>query len=139
MEVYQKALSYGVGIARRVDRSQDPGIKLSTCALAIALKIATAHSLRFGDGLKATQTLEEAMLACNVTVVLLEQYRDLYNVLEDGGRNTEDGLQKTENRKQIESIFFEEHIKGLLALRAKLLRLQMSWKKFNSEKRDGLL
>ena len=42
-------------------------------------EIATSHSLRFSDQQKAIDILEDAMLSCNVLVVYLEQYRDIYN------------------------------------------------------------
>ena len=57
------------------------------------------------------------MLKCNLAVVYLEQYRDMYN-------------------KDIEVEFFEEQIKSLLALRMKIMRLQMSWKKFWGDKEN---
>ena len=85
--------------------------KLRQFALSLPVKIAAAHSLRFADGQKAIDTLEEVMLNCNLTVVYLEQYRDIYN-------------------KEVEAEFFEEQIKNLLSVRMKIMHLQRSWKKF---------
>lgn len=106
LEVYQKLLAICVAIAKKI-KSEN----ISTIALDLPVKIATAHSLRFGDQTKAIQVLEQVMMDCNVLVVYLEQYRDIEN-------------------KDIESEFFEEQIKSLLSTRMKVVRLQMSWKKF---------
>ncbi|MEK7522235.1 MAG: hypothetical protein AAB569_01525, partial [Patescibacteria group bacterium] len=66
---------------------------------------------------KAIDILEDAMLSCNVLVVYLEQYRDIYNT-------------------EIESAFFEEQIKNLLITRRKIMHLQMSWRKFMEKKQE---
>lgn len=109
LEVYQKLLSVSVAIAKRVKSE-----KVTVMALDLPVKIATAHSLRFGDQTRAIEALEEVMLNCNLLVVYLEQYRDIEN-------------------KDIEPEFFEEQIKSLLSVRMKILHLQMSWKKFAKE------
>ena len=106
LEVYQKLLAVSVAIAKRIKSE-----KVTAMALDLPIKIATAHSLRFGDQTKAIQALEEVMLNCNLLVVYLEQYRDIEN-------------------KDVEPEFFEEQIKNLLSTRIKILHLQMSWKKF---------
>ena len=114
LEVYQKALAICVAVVKRVP-AQD---ELQACVIAIPRLIATSHSLRFSDKEKAIAVLEDTMLKCNLAVVYLEQYRDMYN-------------------KDIEVEFFEEQIKSLLALRMKIMRLQMSWKKFWGDKENA--
>ena len=109
LEVYQKLLAVSVAIAKRVKSE-----KVTVMALDLPVKIATAHSLRFGDQTSAIEALEEVMLNCNILVVYLEQYRDIEN-------------------KDIDVEFFEEQIKSLLSVRMKILHLQMSWKKFAKE------
>ena len=74
LEVYQKLLAVSVAIAKRIKSE-----KITTMALDLPVRIATAHSLRFSDQTKAIQILEEIMLNCNILVVYLEQYRDLEN------------------------------------------------------------
>ena len=109
LEVYQKLLAISVAVAKRVKSEQ-----AVANALDLPVKIATAHSLRFGDKEQAIQILEEIMLACNILIVYLEQYRDLEN-------------------KDIEPEFFEEQIKNILSTRQKILHLQRSWQKFAKE------
>ena len=106
LEVYQKLLAVSVAAAKKIKSD-----KILALALDLPVKIATAHSIRFSDQLGAIAKLEEAMLDCNILVVYLEQYRDIEN-------------------KDIETEFFEEQIKNLLATRMKVMHLQMSWKKF---------
>jgi len=112
LEVYQKLLAVSVAIAKRVTSE-----KMTAMALDLPVKIATAHSLRFGDQTRAIEALEEVMLNCNLLVVYLEQFRDIENLTAVVG-------------KEIEPEFFEEQIKNLLSTRTKILHLQMSWKKF---------
>ena len=109
LEVYQKLLAVSVAIAKRIKSA-----KVITMALDLPLKIAAAHSLRFGGQTRAIEALEEVMLNCNLLVVYLEQYRDIEN-------------------KEIEPEFFEEQIKNLLSTRMKILHLQRSWQKFAQE------
>jgi hypothetical protein len=109
LEVYQKLLAVSVAIAKRIKSE-----KVTALALDLPVKVATAHSLRFGDQTRAIEALEEVMLNCNILVVYLEQYRDIKN-------------------KTVEPEFFEEQIKNLLSTRMKILHLQMSWKKFSKE------
>jgi len=106
LEVYQKLLAVSVAIAKKIKSEQ-----ITAIALGLPVKVATAHSLRFGDHAGAVQALEEVMLNCNLLVVHLEQFRDIEN-------------------KDIEPEFFEEQIKNLLSTRVKILHLQTSWKKF---------
>jgi len=106
LEVYQKLLAVSVAIAKRIKSE-----KVTTMALDLPVKVATAHSLRFGDQTRAIEALEEVMLNCNILAVYLEQYRDIKN-------------------KNIEPEFFEEQIKNLLSVRMRILHLQRSWQKF---------
>jgi len=68
LEVYQKLLAISVAVAKRVKSE-----KAIASALDLPVKIATAHSLRFGDKKQAIQILEEIMLACNILIVYLEE------------------------------------------------------------------
>ena len=86
---------------------------LHDCMLSLPIKIAAAHSLRFGNSEQAIRILEEIMVGCNKTVVYLELYRDLYN-----------------QTGSIELSFFEEQIENILSTRFKILHLQRSWIKF---------
>ncbi|PJA40531.1 hypothetical protein CO178_02050 [candidate division WWE3 bacterium CG_4_9_14_3_um_filter_34_6] len=113
LEVYQKSLAICVAVVKRVV-GQD---ELHEHVIAIPRLIASAHSLRFSDHDKSIAILENCMLKCNLAVVYLEQYRDMYN-------------------KDIEIEFFEEQVKSLLTLRNKIMRLQMSWKKFRENKNE---
>lgn len=137
LEVYQRLLAVSVAVAKRLGDQRDSsqkggsnGIGSGAVSLALDLpvRVATAHSLRFSDQEKGIAILEEAMLGCNLLVVYLEQYRDIWNtgtVVKDSG-NTGTGT--------IENEFFEEQIKTLLTVRFKVMHLQMSWKKFSKEK-----
>ena len=130
--MYQKTLALSVAVAKRIladqapNKPDDPGsiagnfanrmvdsivAKLFGCVLDIPAQISAAHSLRFGSSADSLRAIEKVMLQCNLAVVYLEQYRDLCN------RGTE-------------FEFFDEHIKGYLAVRYKVLRLQRSWQKF---------
>jgi len=112
LEVYQKLLAISVALTKQVKSE-----KITSLALDLPVQIATAHSLRFGDHTKSIQALETVMLGCNLLVVYLEQYRDIENA-------------------NLESEFFEEQIKSLLTTRTKVLRLQRSWVKFMSLKKQ---
>lgn len=130
LEVYQKALAICVAVIKRIGEDMAKPKKdtapllaetvsliaeeLTHRVLKIPLLIATAHSLRFADQVKAAATLEDAMRITNLAVVYLEQYRDIYHT-------------------GIEAEFFEEQVKGLLWLRQKLLYLQRSWRKMITE------
>lgn len=125
LEVYQKVSNVAVVVTKRVlenlDKKEDERIKvlagkLIDHLLALPVMIASGHSMRFSYPTEAVKKLEEAMLYCNLSAVYLEQYRDLGN-------------------HEIEPEFFEEQIKTLLATRGKIMRLQMSWKKFYSERK----
>ena len=114
LEVYQKLLAVSVAIAKRIQSE-----KVVTMALDLPVKLATAHSQRFGDQTNAINDLEDVMLKCNILVVYLEQYRDIENPSAGSG--------------QVETTFFDEQIKTLLSTRMKILHLQNSWKKFAKE------
>ena len=132
LEVYQKLLAVSVAVSKRITLSHSRpdresicidshfrgNDKLVTIALNLPLLIAEAHSLRFSEPETAIRKLERVMLGCNQAVVYLEQYRDIENPSTGSGQ------------AKIETEFFEEQIKNLLATRMKILHLQMSWKKF---------
>ena len=126
LEVYQKLLAVSVAVAKRLTpevkevSTSGVEVKLVTMALDLPLKIAAAHSLRFGGQTRAIEALEKVMLNCNLLVVYLEQYRDIEN-------------------KNIEPEFFEEQIKNLLTTRMKILHLQRSWQKFAKEYANKLI
>ena len=117
LEVYQKLLAVSVAVAKRIKSE-----KVTAMALDLPVKVATAHSLRFGDQTRAIEALEEVMLNCNILVVYLEQYRDINNTSGAGSDSPE-----------VEVEFFEEQIKNLLTVRMKILHLQRSWQKFAKE------
>lgn len=149
LEVYQKLLAVSVAVIKRtmddrklkmvvedgkskIEKSDNPSSifypqplssivnHLSSNVVEMALKlpllIAEAHSLRFSEPETAIRKLERVMLGCNQAVVYLEQYRDIEN-------------------KDIETEFFEEQIKTILATRGQVMRLQFSWKKFMEQKK----
>ena len=117
LEVYQKTFALAVEIVKKVGAEiidnhlivqQDIVNRLTENVLEIPKLIASAHSKRFGDPLKAIQFLEEAMLGCNLAVLYLEEFRDLVN-------------------QSLPVEFFEEEIKEYLRVRGKIMRLQKSW------------
>ena len=122
LEIYQKLLASCVEIVKEIQNTKPEGLiselictPLTNYVINLPKQIAKAHSIRFPDYPLAEKTLEDAMLNCNLTVVHLELYRDLI---------------KTE--KTVD--FFNEHIKNYLTTRMKIMHLQKSWKKFNTEK-----
>lgn len=144
LEVYQKLLAVSVAVAKRFKTQNTPGVgsdspgvngiggKAISLALNLPVKIATAHSLRFGDHGKSITTLEEVMLDCNLLIVYLEQYRDIENV----PLPKADAPIAEADITEIENEFFEEQIRTLLTCRFKVLHLQQSWKKFDKEKEE---
>lgn len=114
LEVYQKLLAISVVIVKRIPTDANNSLvkNLHDCVLSLPVKIAAAHSLRFGNSEQAIRILEEIMVGCNKIVVYLELYRDLYN------------------DNKIETEFFDEQIKTILSTRFKILHLQRSWIKF---------
>lgn len=136
LEVYQKALGTGAVIAKRItadfaavqtgdqnslisEKRQTIASRLVDRALSLSYLIAYAHSVRFADSQKALDKLEEVMLNSNLTIVSLEQYRDICN-------------------NGIEVEFFDSQIKNLHLIRHKVLYLQRSWKKFmKNDQREG--
>lgn len=134
LEVYQKTLGLGVEVVKKIKNT--PAVERKKLAvetnekiaknliervLAIPKLIATAHSLRFGGPQEAVRALEECMLACNLAVVYLEEYRDIVNPVEKKGTIPHD--------------FFEEQIKEYLRVRGRIMRLQKSWLRFMKEKK----
>lgn len=118
LEVYQKVLAAGVMVIKRLMAQTDQtgrvlalADKLIETLMKLPVLIAGAHSIRFSHQVQAVAKLEEAMLNCNLAVVYLEQYRDIFNT-------------------DIEVDFFAEQIKILLSTRIKILHLQRSWVKF---------
>ena len=93
LDVYQKLLAISVAIAKTIKSE-----KIITLALDLPVKIATAHSSRFGDQTNAIHDLEAVMLNCNLLVVYLEQYRDIENPSAGSG--------------QVETDFFDQQIKN---------------------------
>ncbi|NCN42683.1 hypothetical protein GW916_15710 [bacterium] len=183
LDVYQRSLAVCVAVVKNISGQQE----LHDLVLAIPRLIATAHSLRFSDHARAIAVLEDCMLKCNLAVVYLEQYRDLYQPSADIERpdaevetkvaivpNTSNVIPEYSSGIQTEETgspvklgmtgvsdamsggtapegngnvgigatnsalgriglgFFEEQIKNLLSLRMKIMRLQISWKKFSS-------
>ena len=160
LEVYQKLLAIAVIVVKGIppkrpapevarplesgDKSQrdllseDQGnlgsgtvVALHECALSLPIKIAAAHSLRFGNTEQAVRILEEIMIGCNKIVVYLELYRDLYNGTGDVRSEDQDNIGSGAiGSGTIETEFFEEQIKNILSTRFKILHLQRSWVKF---------
>lgn len=128
LEVYQKVLAVAAVTVKRIMENSGKKsdeliktitVKLTDHLLALPVMLASAHSMRFSYPAEAVKKLEEAMLYSNLSVVYLEQYRDL-------------------GKHEIEPEFFQEQIKTLLATRGKILRLQFSWKKFIEEKKNEI-
>lgn len=118
LEVYQRLLAVSVTVAKKIPVADKIPLtlKIRDTALDMPVLIAYAHSIRFSEAATALTILENTMYKCNLLVVYLEQYRDIYN-------------------KDIETEFFDEQIKTLLTTRSKILHLQFSWKKFMEQKK----
>ena len=84
--------------------------------------IATAHSIRFGNPELAIETLEQAMLNCNLAIHYLSVVRDMVP------KSSE--LKNREKFRTLTATEVEKYQKQYLQVRGKILRLQMSWKKF---------
>ncbi len=140
LEIYQKSLAICVVVVKRISGQPE----LQDCVIAIPRLIATAHSLRFSDHERSIAILEDCMLKCNLAVVYLEQYRDLYNtapevetvVAEARDNNSKSGGTPSTGRAISGPGWIEEQTKNLLSLRMKIMRLQISWKKFREDKKD---
>lgn len=80
LEVYQKLLAIAVVVVKHVppDASNPVVQQLHTIVLSLPVRVGQAHSLRFSHTATAIETLEEILLGCNQTIVLLELYRDLF-------------------------------------------------------------
>lgn len=143
LEVYQKALAVCVAVVKRIPLPKLPDVKSKTAAetcpasvieklhqavLELPVLLASAHSIRFSYPDESVKRLEEAMLKCNLSIVYLEQYRDL-------GNPTTGSTGSPQAGSGLELEFFEEQIRNLLTCRMKTLHLQMSWKKFFAEKK----
>lgn len=124
LEVYQKLLAVSAITVKRImensGKKQNELVKtlagkLTDHLLAIPVMLASAHSMRFSYPAEAIKKLEETMLYSNLSVVYLEQYRDVA-------------------KHDIEPEFFQDQIKTLLATRSRILHLQFSWKKFMEQK-----
>ena len=100
LEVYQNVFASGVKVAKALKEDEDSSkenkmlyqkldelvkIPLLETVLSLPQKIARAHSIRFSYSQKALESLEEAMLNCNLAVVYLELYRDLMQSKKDAG------------------------------------------------------
>lgn len=118
LQVYQ--LSYNLMVKIIKMEGCDPSVNLKKTVLAIPRLIVIAHSYRFGDSQKAIETLEKAMLNCNLAVHYLELARDL------PGSDLPQG-------PTLNELDFSSFIKQYLQIRGKIMRLQMSWKKFTQE------
>lgn len=125
LEVYQKLSAVATVTVKRIMENSGKkqnelvksiAAKLTDHLLALPVMLASAHSMRFSYPAEAIKKLEEAMLYGNLSVVYLEQYRD---VAAHG----------------IEPEFWEEQIKTLVATRSRILHLQFSWKKFMEQKK----
>lgn len=129
LEVYQKLLAVSVAVAKRIKHPADGVVPdIVSLALSLPVKIATAHSLRFADLAKASATLEDAMLGCNLLIVYLEQYRDIENVPLPNLPEVESKIPA--ESYIIETEFFEEQIRTLTICRWKVMHLARSWEKF---------
>lgn len=125
LEVYQKLLAVAAVTVKRIMENavnnEDELVKIiaGKCTdhlLALPVMLASAHSMRFSYPAEAIKKLEEAMLYTNLSVVYLEQYRDIA-------------------KHDIEADFWQGQITTLLATRSRILHLQFSWKKFMEQKK----
>ena len=124
LQVYQKTLALAVTIVKKIKKQTDKNTSiaieidknimknLTKTVMAIPRFITTAHSLRFGNPIRAINKLEKTMLNCNLAIYYLELFRDIVNP------------------KKIDAEYFEKHIKEYLRVRGQILRLQKSWIKF---------
>ena len=121
LQVYQLSYNLMIKILQKLDTTNN--INLQTCISKVPELIATAHSLRFGDSQKGIKILEETMLNCNLAVHYLSLTRDLERF----------GTFSRNSSSEPKDLDFESCIKQYLQIRTKILRLQMSWKKFSKE------
>ena len=134
LQVYQKTLGLAVTIVKKTKKQTgknalnimeiDKNIteNLTKTVMAIPRLITTAHSLRFGNPVKAINRLEKTMLNCNLAIYYLELFRDIVNPACQKN--------KKQSKKQIDAQYFEKQIKEYLRVRGQILRLQKSWIKF---------
>ncbi|MDZ7586661.1 MAG: hypothetical protein U0946_02810, partial [Patescibacteria group bacterium] len=76
LQVYQLSYNLAVKIVKQTVRTEPPDLLCKT-ALSIPRLLASAHSYRFGNFPLAVETLETAMLNCNLAVHYLSLARDL--------------------------------------------------------------
>ena len=111
---------------------------LTSTALSIPRLIATAHSLRFGDPVRAIADLEQAMLNCNLAIHYLSLVRDLSNnchsraggnLYKSNRSRVKPGMTKKEVA-DIDNLDFDQTTKDYHLVRRQIMRLQRSWQKF---------
>ncbi|MBU4381317.1 hypothetical protein L6255_01195 [Candidatus Parcubacteria bacterium] len=124
LEIYQKLLANGVMVVKAVNDCQTTPLleeliknPLIKYVVDLPRLIAKAHSIRFDDFKGSQETLELAMLNCNLAVVHLELFRDL---VRPGA-----GVAPV-----LDSQSHSEIIKSYLTVRYKILHLQKTWQKF---------
>ena len=147
LEVYQKTLSVAAIIVKHILKETPENQKLNGIVehlvqylLDLPVYISTAHSVRFSSPQTAIDKLERAMLNCNLAVVYLELYRDIVVPLSKNSKSEIRNSKQIQNAKsspnsEIEN--YEDHIRTLLTCRGKIIRLQMSWKKFMKQNESG--
>lgn len=124
LDVYQKTYGLAVEIVKKIKNNQsDIAQHLRQTVLEIPKQIASAHSIRFGRTAGSVDALEEAMLLCNLSVVYLEEFRDIENP-------------DKEQPDHIELDFFIENCKEYLTVRTRIMRLQKAWLKFIGQKEE---
>lgn len=118
LDVYQKTFGLAVEIVKKIKGNESKIARnLIETVLEIPKQIASAHSIRFGRTNQSVDALEEAMLLCNLSVLYLEEFRDIENL-------------EKEKVGHIEHDFFAESCKEYLNVRTKIMRLQKAWLKF---------
>lgn len=125
LQVYQLTYNLMVKITKVQNLSRNCGSepsKLVKTISKIPKLIATAHSIRFGNPELAIETLEQAMLNCNLAIHYLSVVRDMVP------KSSE--LKNREKFRTLTAAEVEKYQKQYLQVRGKILRLQMSWKKF---------
>ena len=102
-----------------MDSSEVDGVTghLSKVVLRLPKLLVAAHSVRFGRPQQAIDSLEKAMLDCNLAVYYLSLVRDL-------------------GQTKIKTDYFEEQVKEYLRVRGKIMRLQRAWLRFMQAKND---
>lgn len=118
LDVYQKTYGLAVEIVKKIKSNESKiAQNLRETVLEIPKQIASAHSIRFGRTATSVDSLEEAMLLCNLAVLYLEEFRDIENL-------------DKEQSEHVLHEFFMENIQEYLRVRTKIMRLQKAWLKF---------